>query len=123
MSAQRRRGQSITVYASVETTDLRGDTVVRADLDTPYVVRGWLVPDRSSRAEVPGQQEINVYKIGLDFPIKTLGGDPVPNVDLWSRIDWAGEQWDVVSPPEHHFGSARTRHQSIKIRQRTAMED
>lgn len=109
MSLQRIRGQMIKYWKSVETTNLRGDKVELPD-DGPYEARAWVIPQRGSRAEVPGQQEIQVFRLGVD---------PELDVDLWSRIEWQGVLWDIVSPPALHFGSRHTRHLSVDIRRRT----
>ena len=66
--------------------------------------------DRSARAELPGQQWINVYKMGTSA---NLAG-----VDMWSRVEWNGAWWDIVSPPEHHHGMRLTQHWTFTIRQR-----
>ena len=109
MSVQRKRGQMIKYWLSVETTNLRGDKVDRA-LDGPYETRAWVIPQRSSRAEVPGQQEINVFRLGVDASL---------NIDLWARIEWQGGEWDIVSPPALRFGTRHTRHKTVDIRRRT----
>lgn len=76
----------------------------------PMPVTAALIPQRSSKAEVPGQQQINV--------VKMLVRADLPGVDLFSRVEAAGKVWDVVSPPAYHHGSRRTRHWSINVRER-----
>lgn len=112
MSIQRRRGELIRIYPTVTVTDRRGDTQEQPGEDY-YEVRAWIVPDRSSRAEVPGQQEIDVYRVGIDPHTR------LENVNLWSRVVWDGDDWDLVSPPAHRRGSRHVRHQTIVIRRRT----
>ena len=75
MSVQRRRGQTIRYWKSVTTVNLRGDKSEQAE-DGPYETTAWVIPQRSARAEVPGQQEINVNRIGIDVEL---------DVGLWSR--------------------------------------
>lgn len=111
MSHQRRRGQAALIYKTAETTDRRGNTVVSSTEDGPHEVRVWVIPQRSSRAEVPGQQDINIVRIGCDPNLE--------GVSLWSSVEYLGRRWDVVTPPEYHHGQARhTRHWSIDLRER-----
>lgn len=110
MSRQRRRGQWVDVWKTKKVTDRRGNEVIVADPDGPYRVRAAFIPQRSSRAEVPGQQEINVTRMIVD--------PDLPDVNLWSRVDWNGSQWDVAAPPAYHHGTRHTRHWSIDIRER-----
>lgn len=89
--------------------NLRGDLSEQAE-DGPYETLGWIIPQRSARAEVPGQQEINVNRIGVAIDL---------DVDLWSRIEWNNQTWDIVSPPALRWGTREVRHQAIDIRRRT----
>ena len=106
---QRRRGVTITIHPSVETIDRRGNRTIRP-LGFPFTVSAWIVPDRASRAEVPGQQEIDVYTIGTKADLT--------DVDLWSRIEWDGRWWDMVSPPAKHIGTRHTAHWTLTVRKR-----
>jgi hypothetical protein len=91
--------------------DNRGHSVRTPDADGPHEVVAAFIPQRSARAEVPGQQQINVYRMIVDANLT--------DVDLWSRVEWDGKTWDIVSPPAYHHGITRhTRHWSIDIRQR-----
>lgn len=112
MTRQRSRGVLIKVWPTHQITDSRGNltTVVNLEAD-PYVVSAAAIPQRSSRAEVPGQQEINVARLIVD--------PDLPDVNLWSRVEYLGDMWDVISPPAYHHGSRRVRHWSIDIRKRT----
>lgn len=110
MSLQRRRGFLIKYWKSTSTTNLRGD-VVRRPLDGPYETTAWMIPQRSQRAEVPGQQEIDVVRIGV-----TASED----IDLWARVEMRGDMWDVAAPPAFHNGTLKTRHWSIDLRKRTS---
>lgn len=40
------------------------------------------------------------------------------DVDLWSRVEWNGKQWDIVTPPAYRHGSRKVRHWSIDLRER-----
>lgn len=111
MSVQRRRGQSATVYPTKYVTDTRGNRTGIPDLDSPISVRAAFIPQRSSRAEVPGQMQINVVRMIVTHELA--------GVDLWSRVEWDGKQWDVVQPPAHHHGTRHVRHWSLDIRERT----
>jgi len=110
VSVQRRRGQSARIWKTVAVTDRRGNTLEVVGEDGPYEVRAAFIPQRSARAEVPGQQQINVTRM-----IVAAG---LADVTVWSRVEWAGVMWDVVSPPAYHHGTRRTRHWSIDIRER-----
>lgn len=110
MSRQRRRGQWATVYPSITTTDSRGNEVQRPDMDKPIRVRAAFIPQRSSKAEVPGQAQINVTRMVVDPHIE--------GIDLWSRVEWDGKSWDLAAPPAYHHGPRRSQHWSIDIRQR-----
>ncbi|MFE4635059.1 phage head-tail adapter protein [Streptomyces sp. NPDC056773] len=110
MSVQRRRGQPARIWKTTMITDSRGNEVVVADADGPHQVRVAAIPQRSARAEVPGQQQINVVRLIVD--------PHLDDVTLWSRVEYAGRQWDIVSPPAYHHGDRRTRHWSIDIRER-----
>lgn len=91
-------------------TDKRGNTTVVADPDNTLQVRAAFIPQRSSKAEVAGQQQINV--------IRMIVAPELPDVTLWSRVEWNAKQWDIVSPPAYHHGSKHTRHWSMDIRER-----
>jgi hypothetical protein len=110
VSVQRRRGQLAQIWKTREVIDARGNTVVVADGDGPHEVRAVFIPQRSARAEVPGQQQINVTRM--------LVAADLTDVNVWSRVEWAGRLWDVVAPPAYHHGTRRTRHWSIDIRER-----
>ncbi|WP_405057052.1 hypothetical protein OG474_30490 [Kribbella sp. NBC_01505] len=111
MTYQRRRGQTLTLWRTVAVVDNRGNTVRVADEANPWVVTAWTIPQRSARAEVPGQQKINVLRIGVKADLA--------GVELWSRVIYQGKPWDVVTPPSYHHGSSRhVRHWSIDIRER-----
>lgn len=100
-----------TIWKTAETVDRRGNSTIAITEDGPHQVRIWVIPQRSSRAEVPGQQDINIVRIGCSPDLE--------DVNLWSRVDWRGTSWDVVTPPEYHHGQARhTRHWSIDLRER-----
>lgn len=112
MSLQRRRGQPAKVWKTVTESDRRGNTVKAATEVGPHIVRAAFIPQRSSRAEVAGQQQIDVVRMICDANLE--------DVDLWSRVEWQGRQWDIVSPPQYHHGTRGTRHWSIDIRRRPA---
>ncbi|MFI5840550.1 phage head-tail adapter protein [Catenuloplanes sp. NPDC051500] len=110
-SHQRRRGVTVKVWPTTATTNRRGDEVLTVDMDAPPItVRAAMIPQRSSKAEVPGQQQINV--------IKMIVPANLPGVDLWSRVEWNGQLWDVAAPPSYHHGTRQTRHWSLDLRER-----
>lgn len=110
MSVQRRRGQVARIWKMVKDTDSRGNETLRPDPTSPHEVRAAFIPQRSSKAEVPGQQEINVIRMIVRHDLSDVG--------LWSRVEYQGRYWDVVTPPMYHHGTRRTRHWSIDLRER-----
>lgn len=92
--------------------DRRGNRTIRTNLTgKPKQHRVAIVPERSSRAEVPGQIAVDMYRVISDPGIDDVG--------LWTVIRWNGEMWDVATPPEYHHGVARhTRHWTFLIRKR-----
>lgn len=107
---QRRRGIPAQIWKTVEGLNNRGDKVKHADPTGPHNVAVWLFPQRSAKAEVPGQVIINVTRIGVSANLE--------GVDAWSRVDMLGKSWDVVTPPSYHHGTRQTRHWSIDLRER-----
>lgn len=114
-SYQRRRGQFVNVYPVTTQKDARGNEHVVADMDNPIQVRAVFVPTRSAVAEVPGQQQIDVTRM--------IVRHDVPNVDMWSKVEWQGYLWDVVAPPSYHHGTRQTRHYTLDIRRRPTEAD
>jgi hypothetical protein len=98
------------VFRLVEVTDNRGNTTLRCDTENPTKVRAAFIPQRGSKAEVPGQQLINIYRMLVDAD--------TPDVDVWNEVEWNGKRWDVAAPPQYHHGTRRNRHISVDIRER-----
>lgn len=109
-SYQRRRGVTAKIWKSQVQIDNRGNEVITADAVGPHEVRCALIPQRSARAEVPGQQQINITRMIVDADLE--------DVTLWSRVEVIGSSWDIVTPPAYHHGERKTRHWSIDIRER-----
>lgn len=109
-SMQRRRGITARVWKSSYHVDNRGNEILVADADGPYEVKCALIPQRSARAEVPGQQQINITRMIVTAELE--------GVSLWSRVEVLGSVWDIVTPPAYHHGDRKTRHWSIDIRER-----
>lgn len=108
---QRRRGEEILVFRSGVRTDNRGNETIGPIPANPHKVRVSVQPLRGSRAEVPGQQEINIYTIQAPPDLQ--------GVDLWSQIERSdGSRWDVVAPPVLRTGTRHTRHWTMDIRHR-----
>lgn len=111
MSVQRRRGQTVRVWPQISKADRRGSQQLETNWDAePYEVRAAIIPQRSSKSEVPGQQEILIYRLIVTSEMKDVG--------LWSTVEWNGRLWDLVTPPGYHHGTRATRHWSIDIRER-----
>lgn len=102
-----------TIYPRKYTSDGRGNSSWVPDMDNPVTVpyAGWWL--RTSRAEVPGQLAIDVRRIVIPYHIE--------GADLWAEIvlsDEPGEKWDIVNPPQYHWGTRQVRHMSVDIRRR-----
>lgn len=110
MSYQRRRGLPVTFYRQKLVTDARNNEVLTVDYDAPITTTAAIFAQRSSKAEVPGQQEIDVVRLMVDWRL--------PDVDLWSRVVFMGREWDIAAPPAYHHGTRATRHLSVDIRKR-----
>lgn len=98
------------VWRTITTIDKRGNAIVSADPSNPTEVSAAFIPQRGSRAEIAGQQIINVTRMILDAD--------TPDVGLWNKVEWNGKVWDVVAPAQYHNGSRQTRHVSVDIRER-----
>lgn len=109
-SHQRARGQEAIVYPSKVITDSRDNEVRTVDMSRPYRVTAVFIPQRSQRAELPGQQDIDIMRMLVDHDL--------PGVDSWSRVYWDGSMWDVVVPPAYRHGTRHTRHYSVDLRRR-----
>jgi hypothetical protein len=111
MTYQRRRGIPATFYPIIKQTDNRGNEVKVVDDANPIPATIWVKPERGAKAEVTGQQTINVVRIGTSYDL--------PGVELRSRVEFQGKKWDVVSPPSHSEGTRRhTRHMEMDVRER-----
>lgn len=110
-SLQRKRGYWIDLFPTIVTEDRRGVVTRAPDMDNPIPTRAVILPERSSKAEVPGQQVINVVRVIIDYKFSE-------NIDIHSRLRWDGKEWDIITPPEHHRGTSHTRHVTIMARQR-----
>lgn len=111
MTYQRRRGKPAVFYPVKIVDDTRGNAKKIHDETNPINARIWIFPQRGAKAEVTGQQTINVVKIGCSADL--------PGVELRSRVEFDGKVWDVVSPPARHDWTNRhTRHMSMDVRER-----
>lgn len=112
MSRQRRRDHgTVEVWHRKIVLDRRGNRIIVADTDKPPIVaRAAIVPDRSTRAEVPGQQTVEVYRILVDPDVR--------DVQLWGLIRWQGRYYDIANPAVLHLGTRRTRHWTAYMRNR-----
>lgn len=111
MTRRRRRGVVITAYPQKQIEDRRGNLVFGPDLDSPQTARAAVIPQRSSRAEVPGQRAIEVVRLLVDPSVR--------GVSLWSRVSFDGRDWDVMTPPFlRKSGTRHTRHWALDARAR-----
>lgn len=112
MTYQRRQnGMPATFYPVMRVTDNRGNERVVHDPDNPVSTEVWIFPQRSAKAEVTGQQQVNVVRLGFRYELA--------GIELGSRVEFMGRMWDVAAPPSYHHGAKRhTRHWSVDIRER-----
>src|SRR5690606_34931375 len=116
-SWQRKRGGTVRLYPRKLITDNRGNNQYITDMDAePIVVtfsQRWI---RSSRAEVPGQQTIDVRRIIVPATV------PYEYVSVWAVAVFGGDdgedRWDIIAPPQYHQGTRHVRHWSIDLRRR-----
>lgn len=108
---QRRRSRvTARIFLWEEQTDDRGN-VHRVTSTESYPQRVWVYHQRSARAELAGQQEIDVMRIGIDPTAK--------NVGLWGKVQMLGKTWDIAAPPAYHQGMKHhTEHLSVDLRAR-----
>lgn len=110
---RKRNAQLATIKPTITQTDARGATVNMPDPNPANWledVKVWEFGQRSGKAEVPGQQAINVTRLGMEVQNA--------RVDIWSRITFQGKEWDVVTMPKYSHGTKRNRHWSMDIRER-----
>lgn len=91
-------------------TSARGDRVQVPDMENGYERRVVGDPQRSSRAEVPGQVEIDVVRL-------TISAD-CPGLGVSAMIYWRERWWDVAAPPAYHHGTRHVRHVAVDVRAR-----
>lgn len=109
MTLQRKRGHTVTVFPAIAVVDARGHEVWAPDLARPITIRAAVRPDRSTGMEVPGQGQVRlaVMVCDLDAPVRK-----------WARVRWDGTEWDVIAPPDPHYGPRATSHLTAKLRER-----
>lgn len=110
-TVQRRRGQKAILYPSKQTVNSRGGKLQVPDEDRPIPVKATFIPQRSARAELSGQQQINIYRM-------LIWEDVPEDVDMWGHVWWRDIYWDMVTPPMFHHGTRHVRHWAIDIRER-----
>jgi len=99
MSLPRKNRQSAVIYPTHTVTDHRGNDVKSADMNAPIPVRATFSP----------QSKPYVY----DMLIDTLPD----GVDAYSRVEWHGDQWDIMSLAPN-AGPRQTRHCTLEIKKR-----
>lgn len=108
---RKRKGIPATFYPIKKVKDSRGNEKKVHDESRPIAGKVWIFPQRGAKAEVTGQQTINVLRIGTKADCSEVG--------LNSRVEFNGRVWDVVSPPADRTPSGRhTGHYSMDVRER-----
>jgi hypothetical protein len=65
--------------------------------DTPVEIRVTTAEDRQSDAEIAGQVSVKVVRVLTRWA----------PVGSWARVEYAGETWDLQSPPRFVTGPSR----------------
>lgn len=100
MSLPRKNRQSAVIYPTVTAPDHRGNEVKSPNMDAPIPVKATFSP----------QSKANTYHMFID----TLPD----GVDIYSRVEWLGDQWDIMSPPAPSAGPRHVRHWTLEIQKR-----
>lgn len=104
--------ETLLVYVEETATDSFGNIVRRPSGDG-IELRVTSSEDRSSEAELPGQVSNKVVRI---LARQVPAGS-------WSRIIYAGEEWDLASPPRMTTGATkRLKHIEFTIRSRNRLQ-
>lgn len=99
----------------VKKANSRGEKIWTHDYANAQEFRIGLSADRTTRAEVRGDVEIEVYNARL--PAKLLGLGP------GGRILWDGSEWDFAAPPMARLHRTHSvRHYTVQIRRRPYTE-
>lgn len=111
MSYQRKHGAAVIFYPQKLVTDADGVPTLVADMDSPSIpTKAAVIPDRAQRAEVPGQQVVNIVRL----LVKRM-----PGLGPWARAEFWGRMWDVTVPPEERQNVPRpNRHMVVEVRER-----
>ena len=101
----------VTFYPRAQMKNSRGESQWAPDRSAPQRVRMGITADRTSRAEVRGNVEIEVYEVRLPFRLRGVGPGAV--------VVWDGSEWDVAAPPLlRPTRTHSTRHITVQIRRR-----
>lgn len=101
----------ITVFPRTQQANRRGEEQWFPNWDAPVKTRMGITVDRTSRAEVRGNVEIEVYQIRIPASIQGVGPG--------ATILWDDAEWDVVAPPMvRPTRTHSVRHQTVQIRRR-----
>lgn len=99
------------IYPVESMTDRRGNQSFQVTKGSiPKPIRVVQSADRSARAEVPGQMDIDVVTL--------ITGSNLKGVNLFSRVFWNDDWWDLVAPPARRYGTRFTKHWTLTCRRR-----
>lgn len=106
---------SVTFYPRTQQTNRRGEDQWAPDWSNPQRIRMGVSVDRTSRAEVRGNVEIEVYNARIPAHLQGVGPGAV--------LEWDGSNWDIVAPPMMRPTRTHSvRHQTVQIRRRPFTE-
>jgi hypothetical protein len=105
--------EKMLIYPEVEVINNRGDRV-RIPAETPVEIWVTTSAQRQGDAEIPGQVSIKSMRcITRSAPVGS-----------WARIVFAGEEWDLATPPRFTPGLSRaTQHVEFIIRSRNKLDE
>lgn len=98
----------VTVYPDTKITeDDYGNRIVGPE-SSGVKVRGRWQPSTAEESADLGQQTSTVYRfISRDFP-----------AGPYARVEYDGDEWDVIAEPKRHRGSSTTRHVTTFLKER-----
>lgn len=105
--------ERMLIYPEIEVINSRGD-LVRVPAEVPVEVWVTTSAQRQGDAEIPGQVSIKSMRcITRTAPVGS-----------WARIVYAGEEWDLATPPRFTPGLSRaTQHVEFIIRSRNKLNE
>lgn len=104
-------GDKCKVWYNKSVVNSTGEEVLIYDEASSVVLDCVASSGRNARSKLPGQHEIEVFTLIVDFDVR---------IEEFGVIFWQGEWWDIAAPPQRRFGATRhVRHTTVPIRLRS----